>query len=55
MSEENKTPEEETRKNLSEEELGDVAGGVKSYNSSKSNTSFSVENKKKDDGKKPAK
>jgi len=54
MSEENRTPEEESRKNLSEEELDDIAGGTKTYNSSKSNTSFSVD-KKKGSGKKAAK
>lgn len=41
------------KKKLSDDELKDIAGGIKNYNSSKSNTS-SVK-KKKDDGKKSAK
>jgi len=40
------------KKKLSDEELKDIAGGIKNYNSSKSNTSSM---KKKKDGKKAAK
>ena len=54
MSEENRKPEEKSRKMLSDEQLSDIGGGIKSYNSSKSNTSFSVD-KKKGSGKKAAK
>ena len=36
-------------KKLSDDELKDIAGGTKNYNSSKSNTSFSVEDKKEGD------
>jgi hypothetical protein len=36
-------------KKLSDDELKDIAGGTKNYNSSKSNTSFSVDDKKDGD------
>ncbi|MDE0957517.1 MAG: hypothetical protein OSB12_02670 [Planctomycetota bacterium] len=39
-------------KKLSDDELKDVAGGIKNYNSSKSNTSFSVDDKDGKDSKK---
>ncbi len=38
-------------KKLSDDELKDVAGGIKNYNSSKSNTSFSAGDDKKDETK----
>ena len=36
-------------KKLSDDELKDVAGGVRTFNSAKSNTSFSVDDKKDGD------
>lgn len=39
MNQPKKQTDEKSRKKLSEEKLGNAAGGIKNYNSSKSNTS----------------